>query len=311
MKTPVVFLIFNRPDTTQKVFESIRNAKPPQLLVVADGHRQQKPGEAALCSATREVIEGVDWECEVLKNYSDINLGCAKRVASGLDWVFNTVEKAIILEDDCVPHPSFFPFCEELLDRYEDDERIMSITGTNFQFGRKRSEYSYYYSDFHYCWGWATWQRAWQYFDFDMKLWPQLQEGSFLKDKLSHRRAVKYWNDIFQRTSEGKINSWFYRWLFACWSQSGLTVMPEVNLVSNIGFSDVTATNTKTAPENSLYANMSVEEMKFPLLYPPFMTPNIEADRLTQETRINPNLLRRGLWKIRRIWRKYLSSNKL
>jgi hypothetical protein len=306
MKTAVVFLIFNRPDTTQKVFELIRKAKPPQLLVVADGHRPQRAGEAALCSATREIIEQVDWQCEVLKNYSDTNLGCARGVASGLDWAFNKVEKAIILEDDCLPHPSFFRFCEELLDRYQDDERIMSIAGTNFQFGRQRSEYSYYYSGFHDCWGWATWRRAWQYFDFDLKLWPQLKEENFLKDKLSHHRAVKYWNDIFKKTSEGEINSWFYRWLFACWNQSGLSIMPEVNLVSNIGFSDATATNTSTKAENSPYANMEITEMSFPLRHPPFMLPNIEADRFTQKTRFNPNLLRRIVVKLKRIWQKFL-----
>ena len=306
MKTPVVFLIFNRPDTTQKVFEFIRNVKPPKLLVVADGHRQEKLGEEALCNATREIIEGVDWECEVLKNYSEINLGCAKRVATGLDWVFNTVEKAIILEDDCVPHTSFFPYCEELLDRYQDDERIMSIAGTNFQFGRKRSEYSYYYSGFHDCWGWATWRRAWQYFDFEMKLWPQLKEGNLLKDKLSDRRAVKYWNNIFQRTFERKINSWFYRWLFACWNQSGLSIMPEVNLISNIGFSEITATNTSTKAKDSPYANMEIKEMSFPLKHPPFMLPNREADRFTQKTRFKPSLLGRIVVKLKKIWQNFL-----
>ena len=137
MKTPVAFLIFNRPDTTAKVFEAIRQAKPPKLLVVADGPRSDNPSEAEKCQAAREIIEQVDWECEVLTNYSDVNLGCKTRVSSGLDWVFDNVEEAIILEDDCLPHPSFFPFCEKLLDNYRDDKRIMDIRRNNMQYGPK------------------------------------------------------------------------------------------------------------------------------------------------------------------------------
>jgi hypothetical protein len=160
LTTPVAFLIFNRPDTTAKVFEAIRQAKPPKLLVVADGPRPDRPDDIEKCKAARGVVEQVDWDCEVLRNYSDVNLGCKKRVSSGLDWVFNTVEEEIILEDDCLPHPTFFRFCEELLDYYRHDERIMVISGDNFQFGRNCTEYSYYFSRYNHCWGWSTWRRS-------------------------------------------------------------------------------------------------------------------------------------------------------
>ena len=146
MKTPVAFIIFNRPDTTKRVFEAIRHAKPPKLLVIADGPRADRPGEAEKCAAAREIIEGVDWECEVLTNYSDVNLGCGKRVSTGIDWVFDQVEEAIILEDDCLPNPSFFKFCELMLEQYRHDQRIMSISGTNYLETWKSSIQSYYFS---------------------------------------------------------------------------------------------------------------------------------------------------------------------
>jgi hypothetical protein len=142
LKTPVALIIFKRPDTTERVFETIRQAKPPKLLVVADGPRTDQPGEAEKCAATRAIIDRVDWDCEVLKNYSDSNLGCGLRPATGISWVFEQVEEAIVLEDDCVPHPTFFRFCEELLEYYRHDERIMSISGINPYFGRRRAEYS-------------------------------------------------------------------------------------------------------------------------------------------------------------------------
>ena len=168
MLTPIVFLIFNRPDTTKRVFEAIRQAKPKKLLVVADGPRDDRQGEAEKCAAVRSIIDTVDWDCKVLTNYADVNLGCGLRVSSGLDWVFEQVEEAIILEDDCLPHPSFFPFCEEMLDLYRHDERIMHIAGTNSLEEWKSDVQSYHFSYTGGIWGWATWQRAWKYYHFKM-----------------------------------------------------------------------------------------------------------------------------------------------
>jgi hypothetical protein len=160
VNTPIAFFIFNRPDTTARVFEAIRQAQPSKLLVVADGPRSTRPGEAEKCAATRAIIDQVDWECEVLTNYSDVNLGCRHRVSSGLDWVFEQVEEAIILEDDCLPHPTFFRFCEELLEWYRHDHRIVAISGDNFQNGHQSGEFSYYFSRYVHIWGWATWRRG-------------------------------------------------------------------------------------------------------------------------------------------------------
>lgn len=285
MKTPVAFIIFKRPDTTERVFDVIRQVKPSKLLVIADGSRVDRPTEAEKCANTRAIIERVDWDCEVLKNYSETNLGCAKRVSSGLDWVFDKVEEAIILEDDCVPHPTFFRFCEELLDRYRYDNRIVSISGQNVQFGRKRTEYDYYFSRYNHCWGWATWRRAWQHFDFDMKLWSEIQTEGFLGDILGDPQTVKYWTEIFQSAHDGHLDLWACRWTFACWIQSGLSILSNVNLVSNIGFgSEGTNIKTKKGRFAHRYDSMPVEAIKFPLKHPPYIVRDVQADIFTHNT---------------------------
>ncbi|MDY7050738.1 MAG: hypothetical protein RPG89_19575 [Microcystis panniformis WG22] len=281
LTTPVAFLIFNRPDTTARVFEAIRQAKPPKLLVVADGPRPNKPDDIEKCKAARAIIDGVDWDCEVLKNYSEVNLGCKRRVSSGLDWVFETVEEAIILEDDCLPHPSFFRFCQELLNHYQDDKRIMAVSGDNFQPGSNCTEYSYYFSRYPYCWGWATWRRAWKYYDIEMKLWEKIRDGQWLKAVLEDAQSMKYWTKVFQDTYDNKSNNWGYRWLFACFIQSGLAVIPRSNLVSNIGFTEE-ATHTKDAV--SLLSKIPTEEMSFPLQHPPMLICNKNADNLSLST---------------------------
>jgi hypothetical protein len=298
MKTPVAFLIFNRPDTTAQVFASIRQAKPPNLLVVADGPRAERLDEADKCQATRAIIDGVDWDCQVMTNYSDINLGCKQRVSSGLDWVFAQVEEAIILEDDCVPHQSFYQYCEELLERYRSDRRIMAISGDNFQFGRRRTKYSYYFSRYNHCWGWATWQRAWQHYDVEMKLWSEIQDCHWLEYMLEKPNTLKQWRKIFASTYEEKINSWAFRWTFACWVQNGLTILPEYNLVSNIGFA---TEGTHTIDSKDKFANLPVEEIYFPLEHPPFVIRHVPADDFTQRELFERSLLTRASNKAKRI----------
>ena len=306
LATPVAFIIFNRPDTTARVFAEIAKVKPPKLLVVADGPRPSRSKEEDKCAAARAVIEQVDWDCELITNYSDINIGCRQRVSSGLDWIFKTVEEAIILEDDCLPHPTFFRFCDELLDKYRDDERIMAISGNNFQAGRKRTHYSYYFSRYNHLWGWATWRRAWHYYDVDMTLWPEIKAQNRLKDILEDSNAVKYWLDKFQMIYDGRerqADTWDYQWTFACWLQSGLTILPNVNLVSNIGFSpDATHTLNKW----SRAANLPVGAINFPLKHPPYMVRNAQADAFTHNVLFKSNILTRN---IKRIVKKFLMDH--
>ncbi|KPQ41946.1 MAG: hypothetical protein MPEBLZ_03472 [Candidatus Methanoperedens nitroreducens] len=296
LKTPVAFLIFNRPDTTRRVFAEIAKARPPKLLVVADGPRADHPDDVEKCAAVRAIIDGIDWDCKVLTNYSDINLGCKRRVSSGLDWVFDTVEEAIILEDDCLPHPAFFRFCEEMLNKYRDDKRIAMISGDNFQFGRKRTEYSYYFSRYPHIWGWASWRRAWENYDVDMKLWPEIRDGGWLQDLLGAKISVWYWKNRFENVYKGKIDTWDYQWTFSCWIQSALTILPAVNLVSNIGFS-TGAVHTIGISE---LAEMKTGHMVFPISHPPYILRDSVADSITDRTIFSGRpLLQKGINKIK------------
>jgi hypothetical protein len=306
MKTPVIFLIFNRPTKTKQVFEAIRQAKPSQLLVIADGARGDRPGEAAKCEETKAVINGVDWDCQVLTNYADTNLGLKTRISSGLTWAFSQVEEAIILEDDCLPEPSFFRFCEELLQYYRHDERIGTISGLNLQFGKKRNDYSYYFSRYHYSWGWATWRRAWQHFDLDMKLWPLVRDGNWLRDILdSDRQAVRYWEIIMQGAYEHELKTWDYPWLFSFWLQGYSTIVPNLNLMRNLGFD---GEGTHTFDPNSKFANLKTENISFPLQHPPFVIRDLQADNFIQKT-LYDDLDYVNLFKSR--LKKFLISQKL
>ncbi|MBE9116598.1 glycosyltransferase family 2 protein [Lusitaniella coriacea LEGE 07157] len=282
LKTPVALIIFNRPQTTEKVFEAIRQAKPPMLFVIADGPRADKPGEAEKCAAARAIIDRVDWDCQVLKNYSDTNMGCGKRPATGIDWVFDTVEEAIILEDDCVPHPAFFHFCEELLEHYRHDERVMTICGLNVQFGRKRSDYSYYFSRYNHCWGWASWRRAWQHFDYDINIWPEIRDNDLLMDMLGDARTAKVWHQTLERTYEERPDWWDFQWTFAMWLQQGLAILPNVNLISYVGYHPTESTHTHQ--EGSPYSNLAVEALDFPLKHPPYVIRDTQADHFTENS---------------------------
>jgi len=282
LTTPVSFLIFNRPETTARVFEAIRQAQPPKLLVVADGPRSDRPDDVENCQAARAIVEQVDWDCEVLKNYSDVNLGCRKRVISGLDWVFEQVEEAIILEDDCLPHPTFFRYCQELLEKYRNDTRIMMISGDNFQFDRNKTEYSYYFSRYAHIWGWATWKRSWSLFDESMQAWPELRDEKWLDHLFGNEQVAIFWSHIFQSIYDG-FNTWDFIWQFIIYLRDGLTILPNINLVSNIGF----GSGTHTTMQDSPFANMQVSSMAFPLLHPIIVERNIEADYFTEATQFS------------------------
>lgn len=288
MNTPVALIIFNRPDTTMRVFEAIRRAKPPVLLVIADGIRLGHLGDPEKVSSTRAIIEQVDWQCEVLKNYSDVNLGCKRRVSSGLDWVFQTVEEAIILEDDCLPHPTFFRFCEELLEKYRLEERVMHISGDNFQFDSRQGKFSYYYSRYPHVWGWASWRRAWRYYDVHMEQWASAKEKeAFLRD-FNNVAEKRFWKAKWNGVHAGYIDTWDYQWAFACMIQKSLSIIPNVNLVSNIGFG-IDSTNTARA---SILAEIPTSAMKFPLNSPASFVVNAGADENTRNLFFSPSLIR-------------------
>lgn len=280
-KTPILFIIFNRPDTTISVFNEIRKIKPSKLYVVADGPRVNKAGEKEKCDETRKIIDLVDWECEVFKNFSDINLGCKKRVSSGIDWFFENVEQGIILEDDCLPDQSFFRFCEELLGKYKNDERIGMISGDNFQFGQVDNNASYYFSRYSHIWGWATWRRAWQKYDVSLSSWPQLKKDKVLNRIFDNRQDFYYWSTIFDDVYNNKIDTWDYQWSYTCFVNSYLSVMPSVNLISNIGFNQGEATHTKRVGK---FSNMATSELIFPLKTPESIIISVESDKIVRRT---------------------------
>ena len=284
LRTAVLFLVFNRPDTTKQVFEAIRQAKPPKLYVAADGQREDKPGEGEKCEQVRRIATQVEWDCEVKTLFREKNLGCRVGVSSAIDWFFENVEEGIILEDDCLPSLSFFWFCEELLERYRGDMRIMAVSGDNFQKAPARNEFSYYFSRFNHCWGWASWRRAWLHYEKDMQSWPYIRDNDYMQDILSDKTAVKYWGEIFEIAYRNKIDSWAYRWTFSCWMQNGLTVLPNVNLVSNIGFS---GDATHTTGEDCAYTKMPVFNLSFPLKHQKLMIRDDWADHYTQKIHFN------------------------
>jgi len=290
LNTPVAFIIFNRPETTQKVFDEIAKARPPKLLVIGDGARANRLGEAERVAATRAIINSVNWPCEVLCNFSDRNLGCKVRVSSGLDWVFEQVPEAIILEDDCLPDPSFFRFCEELLERYRDDQRVGMISGDNFQFGRRYNEDSYYFSRYMHIWGWATWRNRWiGFYDVSMSDWPAMRDSITLSNVLGDPREAAIWKDIFEKTYQGKIDTWDHQWSYANWIRGRLSVLPAVNLISNIGFG-ADATHTV---RGSYLANLAKHTLRFPVAHPLTLTTNNVADAYTRDR-----------WFMRPLWLK-------
>jgi len=235
-ETPILLIIFNRPDTTQIVFNAIRQIQPRVLFVAADGPRNNVPGDIALCEKTRKTISNIDWDCEVNLLFSDTNQGCGYGVSSAIDWFFNNTQAGIILEDDCLPNPTFFRFCEELLSYYQNDLRVMHISGNNFLFGKKRGNASYYFSRYTYNWGWATWRRAWKF--YDANLVPE----------------------------ETRSHIWDAPWRLSVEKNNGLSVLPNINLVTNIGCGRIDATHTTI--HDPKYDHLPSFAIDFPLIHP-------------------------------------------
>jgi len=234
--TPILFVIFNRPNNTRQVFEAIRKIKPAKLYIAADGARRNKVGEDKLCAETRKVVENIDWACEVKRKYSDVNLGCEIGVSSAITWFFENVEQGIILEDDCLPDLSFFNFCQELLERYKDVDKVKIISGSNLHFGKKYGEESYFFSSLPTVWGWATWRRAWDLFDLEMEGLEEYISSNKMYELFKDRKMVDFWSNHFRHVKYKNIDTWDAQWLYAILKNKGVGIMPNVNLISNIGF---------------------------------------------------------------------------
>jgi hypothetical protein len=279
MESPVLFLIFNRPDTTEKVFQSIRAAKPPRLYIAADGARKHKEGEADICAQTRNlVLNNIDWDCEVKTLLRDHNLGCKNAIADAIDWFFENEAEGIILEDDVLPSPSFFLFCDELLEKYRDDPRIGSIGGCNMAAEFIQPDESYFFSIYNKIWGWATWRRAWKLYDRTMKDWPEWHKNRGLQSMGIDLSFESYWHYQFEKTYYNKIDTWDFQWLYTCWKNNLASIIPRVNLIENIGF-DERATHTYLGNAPACLAN-SNKHLDVPLSHPKELAIRKDIDRI-------------------------------
>jgi len=280
---PVLFLIFSRPDTTKEVFERIRQIKPSRLYVAADAARGGRTEEAVRCRQTRAIIEGIDWPCELKTLYREKNLGCKVAVSEAITWFFEQEEYGVILEDDCLPDLSFFPFCEELLLRYKDDERIGHIGGNNFFPGIVKDSLSYDFCSFTHIWGWASWRRVWKNYRVDFPYWSEAQ-----KDKRKRKSLfLNLWDEIYfssfiSDTLKGKngINTWDVQYLLTLRTQNQLSIYPAVNLVTNIGLESPNATHTANSRKNKS-AYVEASPVSFPLNHPRYILPDHKIDKLT------------------------------
>lgn len=251
MKKAILFLIFNRLDTTQRVFEEIKKAKPPRLYLASDGAREDKGGEKEIVQKTRDfILNNINWDCEVKTLFRDKNLGCGKAVSSAISWFFENEEDGIILEDDCLPHSSFFNFCEELLDYYKDNKKIWHISGDQFVPNFDNGA-SYYFAKNMHCWGWASWRDRWIQYEFDLNDYGENNVNKFSEN----RNVQKYWIEIVNSLKKDEIDTWDYQWMFCIVKNDGLCVNPSKNLVSNIGFRE---DGTHTSDKDNPLANMPV-----------------------------------------------------
>ena len=271
-KTPILFIVFNKPWTTQRVFGQIKKIQPRQLFIACDAPRENNLQDKEEVSKVKSIVSAIDWPCEIRTLFHAKNLGCALAVSTAIGWFFSQVEEGIILEDDCLPDLSFFQFCEELLEKYRDDGRVMTISGNNFQSGRNKTPHSYYFSRFPSIWGWASWRRAWKFFDLGFTAWPRIKKDKLLYNILP-RNEIFYWEKKFDDMFSNK-NNWDFQWALSCWIQNSLSIAPAVNLVTNIGFGK----NATHSLEFDPWLSIPESAIAFPLQHPFFIVPHKGAD---------------------------------
>lgn len=270
--------------------------------MAADGSRAAGPAGERLAEEARAAAQEVDWDCDLRTLVHDRNLGCKNAVGSAVTWFFEHVDEGVILEDDCVPDPTFFAFCADLLERYGEDERVSGIAGSSFRAAGATGEVSYAFAAHTIVWGWATWRRAWAHYDSSLSRWPQLRETGWLEGLLRDRASARFWRAVFDRDHRGEIDTWDFAWTFACWVQYGLTAHPAANLITNIGFDD-RAVHTRN-PASPLAA-VPARAIGFPLVHPPDVVRDYELDRFIAEhvhqARLRTSRSRRVALRLRQI----------
>lgn len=299
MKSPIAIIIFNRPDNVIKLLDCLKSECDRDIFVISDGARAHKPSDPEKVDACRNLFH--DWPGRIYFNFADSNMGCKERVVSGLNWVFEHTDRAIILEDDCLPHHDFFRFADELLERFENDLRVMSICGTNIFSDKNFFNWSYCFSKYQNCWGWATWKRSWKLFDNNLSGLNIAKETGLLREHLGTYRAAIYWHHLLDKVRNGKINSWAYIWTFTGFLNHGLHVIPKNNLITNVGFGNDSTHTTQTPT----HLTTTINSMEFPLLPPPAIFPHPQYDQSVEDTIFSKSLYQRTLWVFRKSWRHY------
>jgi hypothetical protein len=274
MKTPVLFIIYKRPEYTNLVFKEIRKVRPNKLFIAADG---PKEGEESKCQEVRKVVEKVDWDCTVRTLFQDKNLGGKYGGYRAIDWFFSNVDEGIILEDDDLPDPTFFEYCETLLRFYREDSRIATISGDNFLFKEVSIPNSYYYSKYFHGWGWASWKRVWDLFDIDIKDWPEIRGTNWCGDFIDLPTEIDFWKGTLDRMYAGYPNAWDYQFSYCMWKRHMLNIIPADNLITNIGLEDSTHSMLCVNP----MVNQKRFPMEFPLLHPSIVERHKQADIYT------------------------------
>lgn len=287
--TPILLVVFNRPDTTLKVLKVIQTIKPKVLYVAADGPRINKPEDSALCKQTRKIVKSsIDWDCELKLLFRENNVGCGKAVSGAISWFFKNESEGIILEDDCLPEITFFRYSEELLKKYRFSQSIMQICGSNLQMNNKRGCYSYYFSKIPQVWGWATWKDRWEKFRFG---YDYLEEFK-IKQLYKTPNKQKFWVNLYENAIKNNMDIWGYQWTLTIQSNDGIVIIPNENLISNIGFGEQAA---HTKDKTNKRANIPVKPLKFPIRHPKKIHVNNKADQYIYEN----YLLGRSVKKIR------------
>ncbi|MDR1895704.1 MAG: hemolysin hemolytic protein [Prevotellaceae bacterium] len=288
--TPILFLLFNRLDTTKQVFNAIRQIKPTRLYIACDGPRDGREGEKEKIEEIRKyVISNIDWKCNVKTLFREKNLSCGPAVKQAIDWFFEHEEMGIIFEDDTLPEESFFSYCEELLIRYQNDDRIGMISGNN-HVGFSLINDSYVFSKFKWTWGWATWRRAWKNMDFNLLCLESNYKDSIITNMGYDKNSYNHWKRNIDAINHQYVNTWDYHWFLSLSAQNQMCIFPRVNLVSNIGFGEDATHCVNDAPER--YTRTG--KLDFPLCHPQYILPNYEFEKMYQQVMIpKPSGLKR------------------
>jgi hypothetical protein len=303
-RSAVLFIIFNRPDTTARVFAQIKATRPPRLYIAADGPRNNCPEDIALCKQARDIATAVNWDCEVKTLFSEGNSGCKEAVSSAITWFFDNEEEGIILEDDCLPASDFFRFCDTLLDKYRFDTRIRHISGANLQHGKIWGNAAYYFSNMTFIWGWATWRRVWNDYDKELTKYDQKEVKEHLINIFDDPLIVDSWQHVFEEVKAGNIDTWDHQLGLVNFFNNSLSIIPNKNLVSNIGFGE---NAIHTIDANSLFANIPLAEIN-EITHPLYILPEKKADLFTIDYVFNIAERRRKQNLLRRRFKRWLKS---